>query len=167
MEILNHMIVKMHSSILQPLYQQSTCQILRKLQMLGMIVMLVAGCNRQPAVNGPVPHPVCGKIVYKGQPAQKFHVAFHPVTKWQGVQFAPATNTDDNGEFQLQSYHPGDGAPVGEYLVTFSWPDPPLTPDNDAPSVDKLQGRYADPKKSKYRVTIHEGKNVLEPFVLQ
>ena len=84
------------------------------------------------------------------------------------AQFAPSAVTDDNGEFRLQSYHPDDGAPVGEYAVTFTWPQHVNTGDESdpVPEVDQLRGLYSDPRKSRFKVTVREGENTLEPFVL-
>ncbi len=99
------------------------------------------------------------------QPAVGFRVVFHPLLEQEGPRFAPAGITDENGEFQLQSYRPNDGAPAGDYVVTFSWPQSISTEDpDDAPrQIDRLRGRYDDPRKSQFRVTVREGKNSLEP----
>ncbi|HEX3598636.1 MAG TPA: hypothetical protein VHU84_00760 [Lacipirellulaceae bacterium] len=77
--------------------------------------------------------------------------------------------TDANGEYRLRSYEPDDGAPAGEYAVTFTWPqEEPGSDPADAPKrVDRLRGRYGDPKKTALKVTIHEGDNDLPPFDLK
>ena len=76
--------------------------------------------------------------------------------------------TGENGEFRLRSYRPNDGAPKGEYAVTFQWPGHINTGNEPepAPEVDQLQGLYSDPNKSTFKVVVHEGENELEPFVL-
>ncbi len=131
--------------------------------------LILTGCGAQAKLPGPPPQPVRGTVLYRGKPAAGFRVSFNPLTAWEGARFAPAALTNENGEFQLRSYHENDGAPVGDYAVTFAWPqfvvregDP-----NDAPAqIDRLKGRYGDPQKSQFKVTVHEGENALEPFVL-
>jgi hypothetical protein len=134
---------------------------------LPLALLLSAGCSKPP-LPGPPPHPVHGKVIYRGQPARGFCVVFTPLdTTWK-VKFAPAAMTGENGEFRLRSYRPNDGAPKGEYAVTFQWPDHINTGNEPepAPEVDQLQGLYSDPNKSTFKVVVHEGENELEPFVL-
>ena len=135
---------------------------------LAMVLLLSASCSK-PALPGPKPYPVSGRVVYRGQLAKGFRVAFHPLGNQGKKIFAPSAMTDQDGAFRLQSYAPDDGAPAGEYAVTFQWPQPLSTgdPSDAAPEFDRLKGRYNDPHKSKYRVTVHESPNELEPFVLQ
>ena len=95
-------------------------------------------------------------------------MTLYPLKEFEKARFAPAAVTDENGEFTICSYQPGDGAPPGEYAVTFSWPKHLNTIDDDSgmPEVDQLQGRYANPRTSTFHITVREGKNALEPFVL-
>jgi hypothetical protein len=142
--------------------------IARRFRWLAALLVL-AGCGQPMAPAGPQPYPVRGKVLDQGKPAVGFHVAFHPLAQWDGPKFAPSATTDENGEFQLRSYEPGDGAPVGEYAVTFEKLEhiPYADPDDPQPPVDQLRGRYGDPQKSQFKVTVHEGENTLEPFVLK
>ena len=129
----------------------------------------VLGCSSAEPPPGPQAHPVVGKVLYKGRPAEGFSVAFHPVQKWDGATFAPSGVTDAAGEFQLRSYETNDGAPVGDYSVTITWPKevPGFDPDDAPETVDQLRGAYNNPQRSKFQVTIHEGDNQLEPFALK
>jgi hypothetical protein len=108
-------------------------------------------------------------VTYQGQPAVGFRVSFYPLFEQRGPKFAPSALTDSSGRFELQSYQPGDGASPGKYAVTFTWPQGVSSGDpDDAPQiVDRLRGRLGDPDKSPYQVTVKEGENVLEPFVLK
>ncbi len=134
---------------------------------LVLTLLVSASCSKQP-LPGPPPHPVHGKVIYKGQPAKRFCVVFTPLDATWKVKFAPAAMTDEKGEFRLRSYHPDDGAPAGEYAVTFQWPDHINTGNEPepVPEVDQLGGLYSDPKKSNVKIVVHEGDNELEPFVL-
>ncbi len=136
----------------------------------GLVAMsiLAASCSKPP-LPGPQPHPVHGSVMYRGQPAKGFRVIFYPLSEQGKRKFAPSAITNDSGEFRLCSYHPDDGAPTGEYAVTFSWPQHINTGDESdpEPEVDRLRGAYSDPRKSRLKVTVREGENALEPFVLQ
>ncbi len=134
---------------------------------LALALLAPAGCSSRP-LPGPQPYPVHGKVLYQGQPAKGWRVAFYPLSEQRKLRFAPAAVTDDKGEFRLRSYAPGDGAPLGEYAVTFQWPQHVNTGDEPepVPEVDQLQGRYSDPRTSRWKVVVHEGDNALVPFVL-
>jgi hypothetical protein len=137
---------------------------------LLMLLGVVAGCSQRPAYpSGPASFPVRGKVTYQGQAAVGFKVLLNPVTPWHGPQFTPAGTTDANGDYQLGSYKLEDGAPVGDYTVTFTWPKSIKSSDDDGSVkiIDQLQDRYADPNKSTFRVTIKEGENELPPFQLK
>ena len=135
---------------------------------LAAMSILAASCSKQ-TLPGPVPHPVHGKVMYRGQPAKGFRVVFYPLGEQGKRKFAPSAISDEKGEFRLCSYHPDDGAPTGEYAVTFQWPQAVKTIDeNELPQeVDRLQDRYSNPKTSRFKATVREGDNTLDPFVLQ
>ena len=130
-------------------------------------LLLSASCSK-PKLPGPQPYPVHGKVLYQGQPARRFRVVFYPLVEQKKLRFAPAAITDENGEYRLGSYASADGAPAGEYAVTFQWPKQIVgSQESDpVPEVDQLQGRYSDPKKSLLKVTVREGENELKPFLL-
>jgi hypothetical protein len=135
----------------------------------GLLAILwIEGCGGSPALPGPQPYPVQGQVTYQGKPAAGFRVSLFPLFEQSGPKFAPSALTDASGNFELQSYQPGDGAPPGDYAVTFTWPQDVPGPDpDDAPQqTDRLRGRFSDPERSQFKVTVHEGENVLEPFVL-
>lgn len=115
--------------------------------------------------------PVSGKVLVKGQPAEGARVVFYPISeelKGKGMP-VPAGTTDDTGEFQLQSFRPDDGAPVGDFRVTVVWLEP--TPPNADPEMfrakDRLQGRYSNPDTTKLTATVPDGGVQLPPFELQ
>jgi hypothetical protein len=138
------------------------------LMCLAIAALFVSGCGKPP-LPGPKPYPVHGKVMHRGQPAKGFRVAFHPIDAQWNVRFSPSAVTDENGEYRLRSYHPGDGAPPGQYAVTSSWPRHLNTIDEPAavPEVDQLQGRYGDPRKPQFTATVREGDNAIETFELK
>lgn len=63
--------------------------------------------------------------------------------------------TDPEGNFNIGTYDRGpdaDGAPDGEYTVTFLWGQIGLM--SGRYEGDKFEGKYADPEKSKWPVTV-------------
>ena len=67
-----------------------------------------------------------------------------------------ATRTDENGKFSASTYDAGDGAPEGEYSVTFEWNK--LNTVSMSFDGDKLDGKYNDPKKSTFKIKVEDGK---------
>ncbi|GIW99665.1 MAG: hypothetical protein KatS3mg111_2998 [Pirellulaceae bacterium] len=124
--------------------------------LIGLLILV--GCNsRNPNWKETVP--VTGQILVDGQPAEGVHVDFHPVA---GMDQAQPTQTkamtDKEGKFAASTYVLGDGAPPGEYTLTFSWPK--LNTLSMAFEGDKLKGRYAKPESSQYKITVESGKPV-------
>jgi hypothetical protein len=78
----------------------------------------------------------------------------------------PRVTTDKDGAFALTTYATDDGIPAGDYVVTMQW-TPPLPGERERDAPDKFGGRYADPQKSNWKVTIKEGANDLPPFSVQ
>jgi hypothetical protein len=67
----------------------------------------------------------------------------------------PSAFTDGEGNFSIGTYDKGpdaDGAPDGEYAMTFQWGQMNLM--GGLYTGDKLNGKYADSKKSEYKVTV-------------
>jgi hypothetical protein len=133
-----------------------------------LLFALFVGCGKQTP-RGPQPYPVKGQVTFQGKPAAGFQVSFHPLFEQSGPKFAPSALTDENGQFALRSYQPGDGAPPGDYAVTFTWPQsvPGPDPDDALQLLDRLMGRYGNPQRSTFKVTVQAGENVLEPFALK
>jgi hypothetical protein len=126
------------------------------------------GCGDNAPPPGPQAYPVHGTVIYKGKPAVGFRVALHATGQRPGPQFDPSAATDDKGEFRLRSYRDGDGAPEGDYSVTFEWPKAVPGPDpGDAPQyIDQLAGKLNRVETSRFKVKIVPGENELKPFEL-
>jgi hypothetical protein len=99
-----------------------------RLQKISMVAVVLAGvgCGADPHVEGrPETVAVTGKVTYNGTPVEGASVTFHA----QQAAGAPGQGeaahsafgrTDSNGEFQLRTFEPGDGAVPGEYRVSIS-----------------------------------------------
>ena len=135
---------------------------------LGLCV--IVGCGEQSrGFDLPAMHPAQGSVTYRGQPASGFRVTLHPLGDIGALKFAPSAITAADGSFRVRSYAPDDGAPAGEYAVTFEWPDHIIQPEDfdPVPEVDQLRGAYSNPQTSPYKVTIREGENTLPLFELR
>jgi hypothetical protein len=142
------------------------CSRRRALQALMLSALLIVGCGE--AKHPLKCYPVTGKVMIDNKPAVRAVVSFHPIAPHaDGQTHSPSTFTDDNGEFKLTTFEAGDGAPVGEYVVTVV-ASYVIRNGQDVPVPDLLKGVYADPKKSKLRATVEPKEaNVLATFELK
>lgn len=122
---------------------------------VAALLACVVGCGGS---SRPEPAPVSGTVTYNGKPVAHATVMFTP--KSGG---ASATGkTDENGKFTLTTFEPGDGAIVGEHVVTVTYTGPegaeaenPESPEAYGAPPEKAQEekspiptRYANPKTS-------------------
>jgi hypothetical protein len=129
-----------------------------KLWAVAAVALTVTSCeSRQPL------SPVRGQVFFQGQPANGAVVILHPVGEDEPTTIRPHGVVGSDGTFQVSTYGENDGAPVGEYAVTFAWfiEDPRRKSD-----WSPLPVRYTLPEQSGFRITIAEGANDLSPFQL-
>lgn len=132
-----------------------------------LLATAIVGC--QQADDGKVRRvPVDGKLLVEGGPAAGARVVFYPkddALKGSGMP-TPGGTTEEDGTFRLTSYEPGDGAPVGDYVVTVVWREE--VPEGQSLDTfqpkDRLNGRYASPEKSGLEVSVPEGGGTLPPI---
>jgi hypothetical protein len=88
------------------------------------------------------------------------NVAFHPLAGDKNL-FCPVGRTNSKGIFHLMTRADADGAPAGEYSVTFVWPDGLLDEcEYTDPSLhDRLKGLYAKADQSKSQVSVGPSGN--------
>lgn len=135
---------------------------------LAALACLVAvGCGGG-GVSRPVPRttPVSGTVLFNGKPASGVKVTFHPQFDMEPTKFTPHGETDKDGRFTPSTAAPSDGAPPGDYVVTFEMLRAGTDRRGLDVEVDAWRGKYADPAKSAWKVTIKDGDNTLEPFKL-
>lgn len=116
-----------------------------------LLVFVVANSANQPAGEFEPPKTVSvqGTVLYKGKPLDGVRVMLHPQFDIGRIKFRPSGTTDARGHFTLSTGSPNDGAPPGEYVVTFSRPK-----GADDDEVDTWRGRHNDPSRSKWRVVV-------------
>lgn len=123
----------------------------------------------------PPTFPVRGKVVIEGEIASGAFVVFHPVHD-NKKEAAPASAdeaqphampsgvADNNGNFELTSFRPKDGAPAGEYVVTLQWQKMILKDDDVSAGPNLVPPVYGKPQLSPLRVKVVEGENKLPVF---
>jgi hypothetical protein len=113
---------------------------------LGLCLML-CGCGKKQA-SRPAVHPVGGRLLVAGKPAANAEVVLYPVGGDETSLVRPHSVVEADGSYHLTTFATRDGAPVGDFAVTVVWPGPsPKGQVDDEPGPDRLQNRYADPKK--------------------
>jgi hypothetical protein len=102
-------------------------------------VFVIASCSSgQPSVTE-----VYGVLLRQGKPVSNASVNFTP------PKGKPANGvTDSEGHFQLTTFKPGDGAVVGEHVVTVVYIGMEASP---------IPAHYSDPKKSGLVARVEEG----------
>ena len=137
---------------------------------LGLYIPLLTGCGNSRDL---LPlNPVTGQVRSDGGPLEGATVVFYPVGGSEMLQdLRPRGTTNVDGQFQLQTYLPGDGAPVGEFKVTIEWRGKPVPEDStderhDANNLrpNLLLETFAAPASTPINATISNGENALEPF---
>jgi hypothetical protein len=140
--------------------------ITNRLVLFALACMLaVVGCNKQ-GLSVPRTAPVSGTVLFKGKPAVGVKVTFHPQFDMGAIKFTPNGETGKEGRFTLSTGAPNDGAPPGDYTVTFELLRGGADKAGRDIEVDVWKGKYSDPAKSTLKVTIKSGDNNLEPFKL-
>jgi hypothetical protein len=127
-----------------------------------LVLLFLVGCSGGPEPKR-TPHAVKGSVLVNERPWPNITVVFHPVAPTESGWTRSQGTTDADGTFELSTYRPGDGAPAGEYTVTFTWSDPRMPEDSAA---DILGGKYRDPRRSRFRVVLPAFATRLEPFRL-
>ena len=127
------------------------------------LIVLSTGCKKKKGWLET--YEVKGVILVDGKPASKVFITLHPKNLSDDRPYTCFGQSDENGEFVMSTFVNGDGAPAGEYDVTFTWPLR-KNPISTLWEGDKLNGRYKDKAKSVFQVTIEKEPQELPPFKL-
>ncbi|AMV26029.1 hypothetical protein VT84_16640 [Gemmata sp. SH-PL17] len=114
-------------------------------------------------------YPISGKILVDGKPAADCFIYLYPANPADGEgkdRTIPLAVADENGAFALSTYGTGDGAPAGDYIVTFTWRERSGLLKNQYEGKDRLNGKYATVEKSPVRLTVEKKPTELPPFEL-
>lgn len=133
----------------------------------ALLIVAMAGCGIRP-ISIPKTTPVKGSVTLKGKPASGVLVQFHPKFSTGKLKFIPSGETDATGKYVLSTGKPGDGAPVGDYVVTLRRNRIESDKQNSGIEleVDEFKGKYSNPDQSQFKVTVKAGENEIEAFQL-
>lgn len=141
---------------------------MKKLAGWFLIVLLIAGC----AGDGhPPTYKTTGKVTFQNQPCNGALVVFHPLAAGRENDPKPVGTTRDDGTYSLTTFAEDDGAPEGEYAVTIVWnvknPKVKFSLGEGGGMMDKLGGRYGNPKQPLLKATITAQENNTHDFDLK
>lgn len=135
--------------------------------LLAAVLIVSWGCQKAPEHTGPKVYPARGQVSYRGKPESGIHVILHPLPLQQREPFLPSGITDEAGNFQVSTFSSGDGAPAGNYAVTFTWPKQSPGADDSEAAEDRLSGRMTNAQASTWKVDVKEGENQFPVFELK
>ena len=133
------------------------------LALVGGLGFGLAACRQSD--QKPV-HPLTGRVLYRGKPAEGASITFVPLDDNDPKSRRPGAQVEKDGSFRLSTYASYDGAPSGRYAVTIVYPSPEKKENDENAGPDLLCGRYADPKTTPLKVEVKEETSKLEPFGL-
>ena len=141
---------------------------------LGLVLAASVGCSR----SGAKCVPATGTLKVNDKPPEGLLVTLVPASGKDDPSARPSGIVGADGTYELSTYDaatrtPTKGAPPGKYKVILSWlppkrPGDPVDPNpTGRPPVDKLGGRYLDPDRSRYEVTVGDEPTELAPIHLK
>ena len=133
--------------------------------LVGLACAVAAGCGGG-SLSAPRTAPVSGTVLVKGKPAAGVRVTFHPRFDVGAVKFTPSGLTGKDGRFTLNTAAANDGAPPGDYSVTFESMQATSDKQGRDTEADIWKSKYAAPDTNRWKVTVQKGDNALELFAL-
>ncbi len=132
--------------------------------LLALALLLSSGCKKQIKT-----YPVSGEIFVDGKPAESATIFLIPQGDKTGNMPRPFGQADAEGKFTLSTFKEKDGAPAGEYVAIFQWPEQSggIFNQSRMDGRDRLGGAYYNKDASQIHVTIGEQPTVLPRFDLQ
>ncbi|OWK35873.1 hypothetical protein [Fimbriiglobus ruber] len=122
--------------------------------------------------------PVTGSLKVSNKAPEGLLVTLVPTSGSDDPSSRPSGIVDADGTYKLSTYNAASrtgikGAPPGKYKVILCWlpqrrPGDPVDPNpTGKPPVDKLGGRYLNPERSTYEVTVKDEATELAPINLR
>ncbi|QDT25781.1 hypothetical protein Enr10x_10780 [Gimesia panareensis] len=135
------------------------------------LLTLLSGCGSEKLEDARTVFPVTGVVLYQDQPITDGMVSLTPVNPPSDDKqfFNPRGTVDESGKFQITTYEKGDGAPPGEYKVSFTWVGSleGVSEDEEDKLPEKLPRKYTNPETSGITITVKEHNNLLSPIELK
>lgn len=124
----------------------------------ALLTIFMASCNNGPSNEPPNAKstvPIRGEIYVDGEPGTGIRVELHPLEGVDGSNPSfTGGQTGDNSTFEVGTYSGNDGAPVGEYKLTFFRTDITKMRFRAGSAEDLLGEKYIDPEKSEINITV-------------
>jgi len=144
--------------------------VLKHALLLGCSAGFLSGCGQASDPNAREVFPTQGVVTFRGVPIPDASIRLHPLMPPDDGKpvFIPRGQADESGRFVLSTYRQGDGAPPGDYRVSFSWLGPldGVSEDVEDRLRERLPPRYIAAETSGVMVTVTDGENVLEDITL-
>lgn len=126
----------------------------------GLIAGLFSGCSDSDGWKART-YPATGTVTINGKIPVNAIVNLMPVSKpVDSAESRPFGRVREDGTFSVRTYGSADGAPIGEYHLLITWPQP------GNPRQDRLKGAFASPEKSQRTFTVEKGENQIPPIEL-
>jgi hypothetical protein len=132
--------------------------------LFALVCLAVVGCGGG-GISPPRTVPASGTVLLKGKPAAGVTVKFLPQFDIGTPKWEPSAVTDKDGKFTLSTGAVGNGAPPGEYKVTFELLKAGADKRGLDTEIDAWKGKYANPDTA-LKVTVSGSGGELEPFRL-
>ena len=125
---------------------------------LALVILSFPGCS-DPRPNEKQVYKIEGTVSVDGKTVGEIQVALHDTAGPDNKQPTyPQGFTNQDGTIRISTYAEGDGAPKGEYKVTFGWQEYNVM-SRSYSGPDKLNKKYSDPKTTPFSLSLGPGKS--------
>ncbi|QDV59367.1 DUF4198 domain-containing protein [Rosistilla oblonga] len=115
---------------------------------------LLVGCGQQQFPGEQPVFPIEGVVTVDGKPVENIQIALHPAGDLNAEKpFYPQGFTDAEGNVKVSTYADGDGAPAGDYRVTFVLKEYNLL-SRSFTGPNRLSAQYADSAKTPITLSV-------------
>ncbi|MEQ1828677.1 MAG: hypothetical protein ABL921_22130 [Pirellula sp.] len=122
-----------------------------------LVLSMASGCGESHPNEKQV-FKIAGNVTVDGNAVGEIQVALHDAAGPDNKQPTyPQGFTNPDGTIRISTYVEGDGAPAGEYKVTFAWQEYNLM-SRSFSGPDKLNKKYSDPKTTPFTLSLGPGK---------
>lgn len=123
-----------------------------------LCVTLVSGCG--PSEKRVPVTPVSGKVSFNGEAPVGATILLHSSSSDER-DYVPTATVAQDGTFKVTTYDEADGAPVGEYVATITWPK--VTAEG-ARGPNVLPKKYEKKETSPIKLSVKDGGNQIPPI---
>ena len=137
-----------------------------------LLVIAFSGCGSSRQQDRVPVFPAQGTATLEGRAPKGALIVLHPKTAnghaANATLLRPHGTIHSDGSFELTSYETNDGAPVGQYAVTFEFHKIVKYPNGESgPGPNLVPKKYSKPETSPLVVQIVQGENKLSPMVIK